>query len=99
MRNRKLHKNCKKTPKIKKYHYGDISSQNRKEKSEKETKSKLSFSFVPTRRVIENSKIIAKKFKKLENTIIASFQSKIGGKSLRKRQNQNYRSVSFLLDA
>ena len=27
---------------------------------------------------------------------MASFQSKIGRKSLRKRQNQNYRSVSFL---
>ena len=58
MRNKKLHKNCKKTQKIKKYHYGDISSQNRQEKSEKETKTKLSFLFVPTRRVIENSEKI-----------------------------------------
>ena len=32
--------------------------------------------FVPTRRVIENSKKIAKKLKKLKNTIMASFQAK-----------------------
>ena len=31
---------------------------------------------VPTRRVIENSKKIAKKFKKLKHTIMASFQAK-----------------------
>ena len=28
-----------------------------------------------------------------------SFQAKIGWKRLRKRENKNYRSVSFLLDA
>ena len=33
---------------------------------------------VPTRREIENSKKIAKKFKKLKNTIMTSFQAKIG---------------------
>ena len=33
---------------------------------------------VPTRRKIENSKKIAKKFKKLKNTIMTSFQAKIG---------------------
>ena len=40
---------------------------------------------------------MAKKFKKLENTVMASFQSKIGRKNLRKRQNQNivlFRSYS-----
>ena len=62
-RNKKFQKNSKKIQKIKKNHYGVISIQNRKEKSEKETKSKLSFRFVPTRRVIENSEKIAKKFK------------------------------------
>ena len=62
-RNRKFQKNSKKIQKIRKYHYACISIQNRKEKSEKETKSKLSFRFVPTRRVIENSEKIAKKFK------------------------------------
>ena len=39
---------------------------------------------VPTSRVIENSKIKAKKFKKLKNTIMASFQDKIGWTMLRK---------------
>ena len=31
--------------------------------------------------------------------VVASFQAKIGWKRLRKRENKNYRSVSFLLDA
>ena len=39
------------------------------EKSEKVRKQKLSFCSVPTRCVIENSKKITKKFKKLKNTI------------------------------
>ena len=99
MRNRKLHRNCKKTQKIKKFHYGDISSQNRTEKYEKVRKYKLWFHSVPTQRVIENSKKIAKKFKKLENTVMASFQSKIGWRGPKKRENKNYRSVSFLFDA
>ena len=30
---------------------------------------------------------------------MVSFQAKIGWKMLRKRENKNYRSVSFLLDA
>ena len=77
-RNRKFQKNSKKIQKIKKYHYGFISIQNRKEKSEKETKSKLSFRFVSTRRVIENSEKIAKKFKILKNTITNSFRATVG---------------------
>ena len=56
------------------------------------------FRFVPTGRVIENSKKIAKKIKKLKNTIMASFQAKIGWKMPRKRKNKNYRSVPFLRD-
>ena len=62
-RNIKFQENSKKIQKIRKYHYGLISIQNRKEKSEKETKSKLSFRFVPPLRVIENSEEIAKKYK------------------------------------
>ena len=54
---------------------------------------------VPTRREIENSKKIAKKFKKLKNTIMTSFQAKIGWKMPRKRKNKNYQSVPFLHDA
>ena len=63
MHNRKFHKNSKKIQKIKQYRYDFISYQNRLEKSEKGRKYKLSFRSVPTRREIENSKKIAKKFK------------------------------------
>ena len=40
--------------------------------------------FVLTRHVIENCKKIGKKFKKLKNTIMNSFQAKIGWKRMRK---------------
>ena len=53
--------------------------------AEKEKKYKLSFHSFPTLRVIENSKKIAKKVKKLENTIMAPFQAKIGWKTQRMR--------------
>ena len=82
--------------KLKKIHYGVISRQNRFEKANELRKQKLSFRFVPTQSVIENSKKIAKKFKKLKNTIMASFEAKIGWKRSRKRENKNYRSVPFL---
>ena len=51
---------------------------------------------VPTRREIEIFKRIAKKFRKLKNTIMGSFQSKIGWKRPRKTENKNHCSVSFL---
>ena len=54
------------------------------------------FRSVPTRREIENSKTIAKKFKKLKNTITGSFQANIGLKRPRKTEDKSYRSVSFL---
>ena len=66
MRNRKFQTNSKKIPKIIKYYYGVISSQNKLAKAEKEGKRKLSFRFVLTRRVIENSKKIGKNFKILQ---------------------------------
>ena len=44
-------------------------------------------------------KKIAKKFKKLKNTNVASLSAKIGLKRLGKRENKNYNSVSFLSDA
>ena len=50
---------------------------------------------IPTRREIENSKKIAKKFKKLKNTIIAPFQAKVGCKTQRKRENKNCPFVPF----
>ena len=58
----------------------------------------MSFRFVPTQRVIENSKKIAKILKKLKNPVMASLQAKIGWKRLKKRENKNYRFVSFLPD-
>ena len=58
-----------------------------------------SLRFVPTRREIQNSNKIAKKFKILKNAIMASFQAKIGWKRMRKRENKNYHYVSFLPDA
>ena len=56
----------------------------------------MSFRLVPTQRVIENSKKIAKIFKKLKNLVMASFQAKIVWKRLKKRENKNYHFVSFL---
>ena len=62
MRNRKFQKNSKKIQKIKNYHYGVISSQNRLEKAQREKiKIIVSFRSVPTRRVRENSKENSKK--------------------------------------
>ena len=59
-------------------------------------KKKLSFHFVPTRRIRDNSKKIAKKFKKLKNPVMVSFQAKIGWKRPRKRENKNCLYVPFL---
>ena len=56
----------------------------------------MSFRFVPNQRVIENSK---KNSKKLKNPVMASFQAKIGWKRLKKRENKNYRFVSFRTEA
>ena len=47
--------------------------------------------FYPTR-----NRKLKKKIKKLENTIITSFQAKIGWERMRKRENKNYYYVSFL---
>ena len=58
----------------------------------------MSFRFVPNQRGIENSKKLAKNFIKLKNPVMASFQAKIGWKRLKKRENKNYRFVSFLPD-
>ena len=65
----------------------------------REIKIIVPFRSVPTRYVIENSKQIAKKFKKLKNTVVASFHAKIGWKRLRKRENKNYPSVPLLPEA
>ena len=94
-RNRKLNKNTKKIQKIRKHHHIFISSQNRMGKAVKERKEKKSFQCVPTRPVTENSKKIVKKFKKLENTIIASFQARIGWERPRKRENKKIVPMCF----
>ena len=57
--------------------------------AEQEGQQKLLFRSVPTRRVIENFKKIAKKFEKLNNTMMVSFQAKIGWKTQRKRETKN----------
>ena len=41
---------------------------------------------------------IPKKFEKLKNSIMDSFQAKIGWRRMRKRENKNYSSVMFLSD-
>ena len=95
MRKRKFQKNSKKNRKTKQYHYGFISSQNRLEKAEKEKKCKLSIRSVPTRCVIQNSKKIEKKFKKLNN----SSQNKLEKAAKEKKCKFSFRSVPFLQDA
>ena len=65
-------------------------------KSENKNYLSVPFRSVPTRRDIEIFKRLAKKFRKLKNTIMASFRSKIGCKRPRKTENNNHRSVSFL---
>ena len=70
-----------------------------KKMRKREIKIIVPFRSVPSRYVIENSKQIAKKFKKLKNTIMASFQVKVGWKRLRKGENKNYPSVPFLPEA
>ena len=66
------------------------------EKTKKEIKKKFPFRSYPTgyRKFEKNNK----KTRKLKNTIMASFQAKIGWKRQRKRENKNYRSVPFLLN-
>ena len=68
----------------------------RMRKSENKNYRSVPFRSVPTQREIEIFKRVAKKFRKLKNTIMASFQSKIGWKRPRKTENKNQRSVSFL---
>ena len=58
-------KNMRNLKKLKENHCGFISSQNTLKKAEKDGKQKLSFRFVPTGHVIENSKNIKKKIQKI----------------------------------
>ena len=56
-------------------------------KRQRKREKKITVSFCHTRHVIENSRKIAKKIRKLKNTITTSFQEKIGWKRPRKREN------------
>ena len=67
----------------------------RQRKSEKKNLSFRSFPNEPKQRI---EKRIVKKFKKLKNTIIASFQAKTGWERSRNGENKNYRSDHFLTD-
>ena len=58
----------------------------------------VSFRSYPTRNR-KFQKKQPKNSKKLKNTVMASFQAKIGWKRSRKRENKNYHSVSFLTNA
>ena len=62
----------------------------------KSENQKLSFRFVPTRCVIENSKKITKKLKKYHYEFILS-QTRL--EKVEKERNKTYRSVPFLADA
>ena len=65
----------------------------------REIKIIVPFHSIPTQCEIENSKKITKK---LKNTIMNSFQAKIGWKKMRKREKKiivPFRSVPFLPDA
>ena len=91
---------AKKLKKIKKYHCGFILSQNRFEIEKERNKNYRSVPFhsypMCNRKFQKKRKKLQKK---LKNTIVASFQAKIGWKRLRKRENKNYPSVPFLPEA
>ena len=98
-RKRKFQKNSKKIQKIGKHHLSFFTSQNRLGKPAKERKKKKKlFRCGPTRPVIEISKKTAKKYKKLENSILAFLQAKIGLESPQRRENRKNYSAVFLPD-
>ena len=76
MRNRKLQKNCKKIQKIKKIQIWLLLMQKLVGKGRAREKIQIIISFRFC--VIENSKQIAKKFKKLEEYQFGSFKAKRG---------------------
>ena len=63
---------------------------------EKRENKKLSFRFVPTRCVIENSKKITKKIQKIKKYHYEFISSQNRLKKDEKDRNKNFRSVSFL---
>ena len=79
-------KKSQKIQKIKKHHYRFFSSQNKLGKAEKEKKNIVPMSSSPTR----NRKFqkIAKNFKKLKTTILATFQPNISWERPIKREKK-----------
>ena len=63
----------------------------------KRESKKKSLRCVPSQPVIENTKKIAKKFKKFENTIVASFLAEIGCEKLRKTEKKKKNSFDVFL--
>ena len=94
-RNRKFQKNSKKIQKIKKYNNGFISSHYRYERERESEKIKIIVTF---RSHQTGNRKFQKNSKKIKNTIMASFQAKIGWKMPRKRENKNYLSDRLLPD-
>ena len=76
--------------------FQDKIGQKTQRKRENKNCHSVPFRSVPTLRIIENSKKIAKNFK---NAISSSFQAKIDWKMPKKREYKIYRSVSFLPNA
>ena len=68
----------------------------RPRKTENKSYRSVSFLSGTKQKIIKK---IAKKCKKLRNTIMNSFQTKISGKMMRKRENKKYNFVPFLPDA
>ena len=93
MRNKKFQKNCQKIQKIKKIPLWLHFKPKQVGKGREREKIKIIFPFrsFPTRN--------RKYQKNKKNTIMASFEAKIGWKRMRKRENKNYRYVPFLSDA
>ena len=63
----------------------------------KREKKKLSFRLVPTRPGIENSKKIAKKFRRFKNIIMTSFRAKKGSVEAEKGRKKIIVPVSFYM--
>ena len=97
-RNKEFQKDSKNIQKIKKHHYGFFSCQNGTGEVENVRKKKLSFWSIQTWLGIGNSKKIAKKFKKLKNINMASFQAKTGRERLRMWEKKNSHSDPFQPD-
>ena len=97
MRNRKFQKNTQKNQKIPLWHQFKTKQVGKGSKRENKNYRFVSFRSDPThKRKFKNK--IAKKFNKLKDSVMASFQAKIGWKRPRKRKNKNCLSVPFLPD-